>query len=98
MDWQVDTVTEWQKTTWMETSFPSLVWNEECTEVLPTKWKAHGRRVEAAALEFPIKESGKRSGRYQTPSSTEVWQAGAAFQESKGKPQDHPKGHLEPSI
>lgn len=98
MDWQVDTVTELPKATWMETSFPSLVWNEECTEVLPAKWKAHDRCVDAAALEFSIKESGKESGRYQTPSSTEVWQAGAAFQESKHKHGDHSKWHLEPSI
>lgn len=98
MDWQVDTVTELHKATWMETSFPSLVWNEECTEVLRKMKGPWQRCADAAALEFSIKESGKESARKQTPSSTEVWQAGAAFQESKHEHGDHSKWHLEPSI
>ena len=60
MDWQVDTVTELHKVTWMKTSFPSLVWNELCTEILLTKYKTHGRCVDAVAFEFSIKKLGKK--------------------------------------
>lgn len=79
MDWQDDTVAELHKVTWTESFFPSLVWNGLHSEMLPAKWKAHGRCVVAVAFEFSIKESGKESSRYQTPSYTKVCQAGAAF-------------------
>ena len=94
MDWQVDTVTELHKATWMETSFPLPVWKEEHTAVLPAEWKAHTVCVD----EFSIQEPGKDSGGYQTPPVPKHNRLGLHSRKSKHEHQDEFKWYSGPSI
>lgn len=61
MHWQVDTVTELHKVMWMETSFPSLVWNEERSEVITNKMKGPWQYVWMLQLaSFPLKSLARK--------------------------------------
>lgn len=71
MDWQVDTVTELHKATWMEISFPSLVGMKGALRYCQQNEKPTAGRVDAEnACISHSKGSGKESGKYQTPSCT----------------------------